>query len=68
MIFGNKDIKPEKSSCSICDDLLNIGLEPIPKELLENMPDPQRGKVIGGTFETFNIKEFEKVAGGLKDV
>lgn len=68
MIFRNKDIKPEKSDCSICDDLLNIGLEPIAKEFLENMPDPQRGKVISGTFETFSIKEFEKVAGGLKDV
>lgn len=68
MIFRNKDIKPEKSGCSICDDLLNIGLEPIAKELLENMPAPQRGKVIGGTFGTFSIKEFEKVSGGLKDV
>jgi hypothetical protein len=68
MIFRNKEIKPEKSGCLICDDLLDIGLEPIAKELLENMPVPQRGKVISGTFETFNIKELEKVAGGLKDV
>ena len=68
MIFRNKDIKPEKSGCLICDDLINIGSKPIPKELLENMPIPQRGKVISGTFETFNIKEFEKVLGGLKDV
>lgn len=68
MTFRNKDIKPEKSGCLICDDLLNIALEPIPKELLENMKIPQRGKVISGTFGTFNIKEFEKVAGGLKDV
>lgn len=68
MIFRNKDIKPEKSGCLICDDLLNADLEPIAKELLENMPVPQRGKVISGTFGTLNIKEFEKVAGGLKDV
>lgn len=64
----NKDIEPEKSGCLICDDLLNIGLEPIPKEFLENMSVPQRGKVIGGTFGTFSIKEFEKISGGLKDV
>lgn len=68
MIFRNKDIKPEKSGYSICDDLLNTDTELIPKELLENMPVPQRGKVISGTFGTFSIKEFEKVAGGLKDV
>lgn len=68
MIFRNKDIKPEKSGCLICDDLLNIGLEPIPKELLENIPIPQRGKVISGTFGTFSIKEFERDEGGLKNV
>lgn len=68
MIFSNKDIKPEKTGCLICDDLLNTDTEPIPKELLENMPVPQRGKVISGTFGTFSIKEFEKISGGLKDV
>lgn len=68
MIFRNKDIKPEKSGCLICDDLLNIGLEPIPKQLLENMPAPQRGKVISGTLGTFSIKGFEKISGGLSDV
>lgn len=68
MIFRNKEIKPEKSGCLICDDLLDIGLEPIAKELLENIPAPQRGKVISGTFGTFSAKEFEKVAGELKDV
>lgn len=68
MIFRNKDIKPEKCGYLICDDLFNTDTEPIPKELLENMPAPQRGKVISGTFGTFSIKEFEKVAGGLKDV
>lgn len=45
------------------DDMLGINEKPIPKELLENMPVPQRGKVISGTFGTFNINEFEKVAG-----
>ena len=68
MIFRNKDNEPEKSGCLICDDLLDIGLEPIPKELLENMPMPQRGKAISRTFGIFSIKEFENVAGGLKDV
>lgn len=61
MIFRNKDIESEKSGCLICDDLLNIGLEPIPKELLENMLVPQRGKAISGTFGTFSIKEFERL-------
>ncbi len=50
------------------DDMLDINEKPIPKELLENIPAPQRGKVISGTFGTFSIKESEKVAGGLKDV
>lgn len=59
MTFRNKDIKPEKSGCLICDDLLDIGLEPMPKELLENMPAPQRRKVISGTFGTFRIKDLE---------
>lgn len=68
MIFRNKEIKPEKSGCLICDDLINADTEPIPKEYLENMPIPQRGNVISGTFGTFNMKEFEKAVGGLKDV
>ncbi len=68
MIFRNKDIEPEKAGYLICDDLLNADLELIAKELLENMPIPQKGKVISGTFGTFNIKEFEKISGGLKDV
>lgn len=50
------------------DDMLDINEKPMTKELLENMPAAQRGKVISGTFGTFSIKEFEKVAGGLKDV
>lgn len=68
MIFRNKDIKPEKSGCLICDDLINSDSEPIEKEYLENMKIPQRGKVISGTFGTFSINEFEKISGGLKDV
>lgn len=50
------------------DDMLDINEKPIPKESLENTPVPQRGKVISGTFGTFSIKGFERVAGGLKDV
>ena len=68
MIFRNKDIEPEKSGCLICDDLIGADLEPITKELLENMPVSQKGSVISGTFGIFSINEFEKVAGGLKDV
>lgn len=64
MIFRNKDIKPEKYGYLICDDLLNADIEPMPKELLENMPVPQRGNVISRTFGMFSIKELEKVAGG----
>lgn len=63
MIFRNKDIEPEKSGYLICDDLIGTDLEPIAKELLENMPIPQRGKVISGTFGTFSIKELQKVKG-----
>ena len=68
MIFRNKDIEPEKSGCLICDDLLNADMKLIPKEHLENMPVPQKGSVIRGTFGTFSTREFEKVVGGLKDV
>lgn len=50
------------------DDMLDINEKPIAKESLENMPVPQRGSVISGTFGTFSIKESEKVVGGLKDV
>lgn len=68
MIFRNKEIEPEKFGCLICDDLLNADLALIAKEHLESIQIPQRGKVIRGIFGTFSIKEFEKVAGGLKDV
>lgn len=50
------------------DDMLDINEKPMTKELLEKMPDPQRGKVINGTFGTFSIKGFEKISGGLSDV
>lgn len=50
------------------DDMLDINEKPIAKELIENMPAPQKGSVISGTFGTFSIKEFENVAGGLKNV
>ncbi len=64
MIFRNKDIKPEKSGCLICDDLLNADTEPIAKEALENMSILQMGNVMSGTFGVFSIKEFEKAVGG----
>lgn len=50
------------------DDMIDINEKPIPKKSLEKMPTPQRGKVIRETFGAFSTKEFEKVAGGLKDV
>lgn len=56
------------NDCLFVDDMLDINEKPIPKESLESMPVPQKGSVISGTFGTFSIKEFEKVAGGLKDV
>lgn len=59
MIFRNKDIKPEKSGCLICDDLINTDEKPIPKELLENMQIPQRENVISGTLGTFRIRDLE---------
>lgn len=37
------------------------------KQMLAIKPK-KRGKVISGTFGTFNIKEFERSARGLKDV
>lgn len=36
-------------------------------ETLKTMP-PTKGKVISGTLGTFNIKDFDRIAGGLKDV
>lgn len=53
-----------KRNYLLVDDMLDINKKPIPKEYLENMPIPQRGNVISGTFGTFSIKEFEKVVGG----
>lgn len=50
------------------DDMLDINEKPIQKELLEKYPIPQKGKVISGTFGVFNIKDFERTAGRLKDV
>lgn len=50
------------------NDMLDINEKPIPKELLEKYSIPQKGKIISGTFGTFNINEFERIAGGLKDV
>lgn len=50
------------NDCLFVDDMLDINEKPIPKEHLENMPIPQRGNVISGTFGKFSIKGFEKVA------
>lgn len=49
------------------DDMIDINEKPISKEFLEKYPIPQKGKVISGTFGVFNIKDFERVAGRLKD-
>lgn len=68
MIFRNKDIEIEKSVCLVCDELFGADTGAIAKEFLEKYTIPQKGKVISGTFGTFSIKDFEKVAGGLKDV
>lgn len=50
------------------DDMLDINEKPISKESLEKYPIPQKGKVISGTFGVFNIKDFERATGRLKDV
>ena len=55
-----------KSDYLIVDDILETDNKPIPKKILECMPIPTSGKVIHGTFGTFNIKEFEKMAEMLK--
>lgn len=67
MIFrsANTD-KDYKSGYLFVDDLIGVG-EPIPEELLKTMP-PTKGKVISGTFGTFNIKDFDRIVGRLKDV
>lgn len=57
-----------RSNYLFIDDMLNINEKPIPKEPLEKYPVPQKGKVISGTFGVFNIKDFERVSGRLKDV
>ena len=61
MIDTDKDYK---NRYLFVDDLFGVG-EPIPEELLKSMP-PIKGKVISGTFGIFNIKDFERIAGGLK--
>lgn len=67
MIFRSVDTnKDYKGSYLFIDDLVGVG-EPIPEELLESMP-PIKGKTSSGTFGTFNVKDFERNAGGLKDV
>lgn len=57
-----------KNNYLFVDDMININEKPISKEFLESKSIPQKGKVISGTFGVFNIKEFERVAGRLKDV
>lgn len=50
------------------DDMLDINEKPILKESLEKYPLLRKGKVISGTFGVFNIKDFERISGGLKYV
>lgn len=63
MIDTDKDYK---NRYLFVDDLIEIG-EPIPEEILKSMP-PIKVKVISGTLGTFNIKDFGRITGGLKDV
>lgn len=53
-----------ESGYLIVDDVIDGN--PIPKEILERVPMPHRGKVIHGTFGVFNIKDFEKMTERLK--
>lgn len=48
-----------KSGYLFVDDIIDTDTNTIPKELFEQYPMPQRGKVLSGTFGTFNINDFE---------
>lgn len=63
MIDVNKEYK---NGYLLVDDLVGVG-EPIPEGLLKSMP-PIKGKVSIGILVKANIKDFERVTGGLKDV
>lgn len=56
-----------KDGYLLVDDGSTVDCELTLEELIAQMPTPKE-KVVNGTFEIFNIKDFEKVAGGLKDV
>lgn len=58
--------KEYKSGYLFVDDLAGAG-KPIPEELLKSMP-PIKGKVSSGILVKANIKDFERIAGKLKDV
>lgn len=49
-----------KNNYLYVNDILDTDEKAIPKELLEQYPFTQRGKVFSGIFGTFNAKEFEK--------
>lgn len=65
MIFRNLSVE-NKSSGLFVDDILETVSKTMPKEILERMPMPEKGKVIHGTLGTFNIKDFEKMTEMLK--
>lgn len=67
MIFRNINMDMDyKGGYLLVDDIVEES-EPIPEEILKSMP-LIKGKTVSGTIGTFNIKDFERIAGGLKDV
>lgn len=57
-----------KNGYLFVDDILETDTKLVTKEFLEKYPIPQKGKLISGTFGTFNIKDFERIVGRLKYV
>lgn len=49
----------------ITDDGSTVGCKITPEELIAQIPTP-KWKMVRGTFGTFSIKEFERIAGGQK--
>lgn len=57
--------KDNKNNYLFVDDLAGIN-DPILEEILKSVPPP-KGKIACGMRGTFNIKDFERIAGGLND-
>ena len=67
MIFKNIDMDRNYKNRYLFVDDMSDENKSVPDEILESIL-PEKGKVIIGTIGTFNIKNFEGIAGRLKDV